>query len=242
MTAKTNPREVLDRAIRANLGAVNTVVVCRVLAYDLNNGAPKADIQPVHRHRTNRGDFIDPPTLYDVPVPPVMWGDFVIHAPLTVGDYVLAAIADRSLDEWLENGGSKVDPDDPRRFNLQDAVVLGRVDPFESGASGSSVQADALTLSKRDGSVRVIINADGSVVVDSGDIRLGSAAASVFVSLASKVDQFITFLDGVVTSWVPVAGDGGASLKAAYIAARTSLYGAPPIPIPTTGATKVKAE
>ena len=83
---------------------------------------------------------------------------------------------------------------------------------------------------------------DGTIVVESSDVRLGSGSASDFVALSSKVDQFQAFVDATITGWVPVAGDGGAALKAAYVAARTPLYGAPGTPLPTTGATKVKGE
>ncbi len=240
MSAKTNPRTVLDKAIRANLGGVHTAEVCKVLAYDLNEGVPVADVRPVNKRRTNLDEFVDAPILYGVPVPPLAWGDFVIHAPLNEGDHVLVSYAERSLDEWLANGGDEVEPRDSRRFSESDAVVLRKIDPLSQAPSSDAIQADALTLSKRDGSARVIINADGSVVVDSNTIKLGSSAASDAVALSSKVDQFFTFLDTLfVTGWIVVPADGGAALKAAYALARTALY---PSGIGSVGASKVDAE
>lgn len=239
MTAKTNPREVFDKAIRANLGTVHTTAVCKVLSYDLNDGAPKADVQPVHKYRTNTGEFIDPPILYDVPVPPLSWGDFVIHAPLNEGDFVVVSYSERSLDDWLTNGGTNIEAKDPRRFNDQDAIVLRRIDPDGAGADSASVQSGALTLSKRDGSVRIVITADGKVVLESDNIFLGSEGATKKVALAEDVEAEIQSVRSALAGHThPVAG---------VTPGMGSVTTASPLPvIPTTvgptGADKVKAE
>ncbi len=239
MTSKTNPREILDKAVRANLGSVHTTEVCRVVAYDLSGGTPVADVVPVAKRRTNTGEFVDPPTLYDVPVPPLSWGDFVIHAPLNEGDFVIVSYSERSLDDWLTNGGTDVEPKDPRRFSDQDAVVLRRIDPDGAGPDASTVQADALTLANRDGSVRIVINGDGSVVIDSDEIFLGSAGATKKVALAEDVEAEIASVRSALAGHThPVAG---------VTPGMGSVTTATPLPvIPTTvgptGADKVKAE
>lgn len=230
MTAKTNPRTILDRAIRTGLGKAHTVAVCRVLAYDLNGGSPKADVRPIHKYRLNTGEFVEPPTLYDVPVPPLQWGDWVIHAPLNVDDRVIVLYSERSLDEWLLNGGDRIEPEDPRRFDDKDAIVIGKIGPFADKADG--LEADALSLSNRDGTSKVVLRPDGTV-------ELGAAAAD-FVALAAAVDKFQTLVDSTLVGFTPVPGDGGAALKAAYATARTTAY--PGGSIGTVGADKVKAE
>lgn len=238
MKTQANPREVLDKAIRANLGAVHTAAVCEVLAYDTNDGAPKADVRPVHRRRLNTGELVDPPVLNDVPVPPLMWGDFVIHAPLNVGDFVLVTYCERSLDEWLESGGTGVDASDTRRFSELDAVVLRRIDPYASGADAASVQAGALTLSKRDGSVRIVITADGKVVLESDNIFLGSENATKRVALAEDVEAEIQSVR------VALAGHTHPYVGLAPAAPGTTSAPLPVIPttVGPTGAAKVKAE
>jgi hypothetical protein len=121
-----------------------------------------------------------------------------------------------------------------------DAVILRKIDPASAPLSSESAQADALTLSKRDGSVSIVLNADGSVVVNSDDVRLGSAGASDAVALADALDRFVTLVDSTLTGWPVVAADGGASLKAAYAAARALAF--PTGTIPSAAADKVKAE
>ena len=50
-------------------------------------------------------------------------GGYSITFPLESGDPVKLSVAARSLDEWLTDGGTDVEPADPRRFDLEDAIV-----------------------------------------------------------------------------------------------------------------------
>lgn len=62
------------------------------------------------------------------------------------------------------------------------------------------------------GTYKVFLNKDGEVC-------LGDKEPEDFVALSSKVDDFITRLDGVIRSgWTPVSMDGGAALQVAYLA------------------------
>lgn len=65
------------------------------------------------------------------------------------------------------------------------------------------------------------------VVTTSGQIKLGSAAASSSPALASELAD----LKARIAAWTPVPNDGGASLK-------TAVFSSWPVP----GATKVKVE
>jgi hypothetical protein len=53
-----------------------------------------------------------------------------------------------------------------------------------------------------------------------------------FVSQANKIDQIISDIHGVINGWTPLANDGGAALKAAWL----SQFGTPPSSASTASA------
>ena len=67
------------------------------------------------------------------------------------------------------------------------------------------------------GGEKQVVVAD-AIVVEDGVVKLG-ANPTDYAALASKVDQYIAAMDGVLRGWAPVAMDGGAALKAAFVAA-----------------------
>lgn len=86
--------------------------------------------------------------------------------------------------------------------------------------SGPGVVACEVWL-KADGSIEVLTG-DTAIVVDADGVRLGSRDASQFVALAQLVaDQLTTLKDAIANAPV-VALDGGASFKAAIVAALTT--------------------
>ncbi len=68
-----------------------------------------------------------------------------------------------------------------------------------------------------------------------GVVHLGSDNAGHFVPTATKVDALFARLDSVLRGWTPVANDGGAALKTAFM----SEFPAAPL---TTAGTKAKTD
>ena len=244
----TDPRtptldQVITRAIKAWTGERAQVFIAQVTAYDRTT--QRAEVQPVNRAfygDDETGEYRDwSGILFDVPVVMPSFGQWVIVADLVAGDYVLCVVSTRSIDEWKARGGTGLEAQDTRLCMLDDAIAIPGLWPNDDALSSDVARAGELVLSRRDGSTQLRIT-DGEVIITADSVKLGSPAASDFVALASKVDTYVTLLDTVLkTSWVPVAGDGGAALKAAYAAATTTAY--PPGGVPTSSAaTKTKAE
>jgi len=244
MTEQRTPTldQVITRAIKAWTGERAQVFVAQVTSYDRTT--QRAEVQPVNRAYygdEETGEYRDwSGVLFDVPVVMPSFGQWVITADLVAGDYVLCIVSTRSIDEWKVNGGTGIDAQDERLCMLDDAVAIPGLWPNADALSSDVARADELVLSRRDGSTQLRIT-DGEVIVTAASVKLGGPGASELVALASRVDTYVTLLDTVLKTWVVVAGDGGAALKAAYIAATTTAY--PPGGVPTsTAATKTKAE
>lgn len=102
---------------------------------------------------------------------PVIWpggGDYRITFPLVPGDTGLVEFMEVSTDKWLFTDGTRVvDPQDPRRKHLSDAVFIPGLRTFQRAWQGA--RQDAITLGK-DGGLQVHISET--------EVRLGGDAAT----------------------------------------------------------------
>jgi hypothetical protein len=121
------------------------------------------------------------------------------------------------MDEWKAQGGTTSEPQDPRRHDLTDSVFIPGLRSF--------APAEVIPAAGR---------ADDAMVIWGDDIRLGDASATDYVALAQPTEDNFTALKDAIVAAPVVAGDGGASFKAALISA-LSLWPS------ATGATQVKA-
>jgi hypothetical protein len=211
--------EVVRRAITSRLAAVHTSIPAKVVDYD-------ADEQRATVQIAVESCYIDPdsgelvfyavPPLTRVPVAFPSSSGFSITWPLSKGDPVWLVFAERSTDEFRATGNDSNQPQDRRRFALEDAVAIPGGRPFADPIPAEGV-------------------ADGALVVRGDDVRLGSSSASSVVALGPLVDGELNDLKAAFESWTPVPNDGGAALKTIL----TALFTTWPA---TVGATKVKAE
>lgn len=203
----------LADAFESLLSDVHTALPGRVEAYDA--AAQTADVKPLVIHP-------ELGSLAVLPNVPVAWprgGGGYLHMPLAVGDFVFILCAEASIDQWRAKGGAETPPGDPRRHSFTAAVALPCVYPSSRPISG--VQADTVSLGAENGK---------SVHVTQTGVALGGAMPLDAISLASKVDLFIATLDAMFRTWVAVPMDGGAALKAAFLAS----FAAPPGSVAST--------
>jgi hypothetical protein len=154
------------------------------------------------------------------------------------GSYGALHVTQRSIANWIINGGI-VEPGSIRKFDISDSFFVPGMYPTvvdgDNGKLQSPVNTDRIELRTRTGdtsisviddetveiknaSATISIDSSGNVQVDAPKLILNSQADSV--ALASQVDTLWTTLDTVIrTAWVVAPTDGGAALKAAYIAA-----------------------
>lgn len=124
MPFDTGLREIFDLI----LGGVHTAFPAIVQSFDPTT--LRCEIQPcLQRRYFNAPTPSNLPVVSDVPVLFPSSGEFTIVFPLEIGSYVLAVCSERALENWIVQGGV-VDPGDPRRFDLSDAIAIPGLFPM----------------------------------------------------------------------------------------------------------------
>lgn len=120
------------------------------------------DCKPLVKFPTEDGDLQEAPILPDVPlIMPrgatrgIVWG-------VEVGDFVMVMVSEGSLDEWVMSSGDGVNSDDPRRFNLSDAVAIAGIFPY-GFASTPPVSSGEVAMWNNEVSVKISKNGDVSI-------------------------------------------------------------------------------
>jgi hypothetical protein len=137
--------EVIAVAVGARLAEVNVAIPASVESYDRTT--QKASVKPLIRAVRTDSDGTrvaeSRPVINDVPVVFPGAGAYSITFPLAAGDTVLLVFSQASLDKWLAAGG-EVDPLDPRRFALSDAVAIPGLRPFSAPVEDTDATAMVL--------------------------------------------------------------------------------------------------
>ena len=220
-TPSPSDEELLRKVIDSRIARVHVSMPGQVVAYD--HTEQKATVQPIPRGRyLDENEDAQVYRFEPIANVPVMFPSatgYAITFPLTVGDQGMIEFAERSIDEWLNTGEGDTTPQDFRRFDLTDARFFPGTRSFANAIAATGIDAAAL-------------------VVEAASIKLGSSAAAHHATFGDVNDNNWGLLAlTMLTTWVPVPGDGGASLKAA-LAAMSAATGWPN----TTEATKVEVE
>lgn len=154
---------------------------------------------------------VNVPPLVDVPVCHPGGAAGVLHIPLLPGDTVMVLFAEQDFSRWWSTG-SVSPPAFFRRHGFYAVAIPG----LRRSSAAAPVSGGHVTLQT------------------STHIRLGDDSASAFVALASLVTAELNTLKSAISSAPVVAGDGGASFKAALVSALSSWPS-------SVAATKVKA-
>jgi hypothetical protein len=174
--------DLLLEAGRAAVARVHTCLPGVVVSYDRTKQS--ATVQPAVRGRykdPSTGELVtyQMPVIANVPVAFPSGAGLSITWDLESGDPVTLVFAERSIDEWKTVGGSDATPRDVRRHDLSDAIAIPGGRPFSDPVPAAGY-------------------AENAGVLRCDDLRLGSAAASDFVALASLV---LARLNAIVTAF-----------------------------------------
>lgn len=149
---------VVKQAIESRLYDVHTCTPGKIVSIDQSER--KVSVQPLLRRKYNDGRIITLPIIYNVPIMDYRSGDAFVILPLAVGDTGALIFNERSIDNWLVTGGF-ASPDDPRKFDLSDAIFCPGLYPFSSTVS---VESDALTI--KNGSMKVEVKPNGKIKLE----------------------------------------------------------------------------
>ena len=193
--------------IDAKLAATHVSMPARILTYD--ESEQRATVQPiVRRYYTNEEDARIAerlPAIEGVPVAFPGAGEYGITFPLSAGDTVLLVFGECSLDKWLAYGGSDVDPDDPRRNAISDAVAYAGLRPF----SNPSTQVD-----------------DSAMVVAGIMLKLGDKDASKIPATVAELQAVISWVAAHTHLYAPGPGTAIATPVRTNVAAAPTPVGA----------------
>jgi hypothetical protein len=219
---------VITDALEARLRDLRTWQVGVITEYNSETGHGMA--QPVIRtlEEGEEGEIV---SRLPQPVNVTVWqpgsGKNRHTFPVAAGDFVLLLFCEVSLDRWREVGGTDVDPGDPRRHSLSDAIAIPGM--FSRAAVPTRAPTDAH-------------------VVWGDLIRLGSDAATAAVVVQTALDAFCQALINAIANQTSAPNPPGA---AALVAVANELFssGFDPMSPPTSpaglwsaGTSKVKAE
>jgi len=234
---KPTQAQVQEQAQQAARGPVKVAQPAWVLSYDRATQTATIQIATAYKVRNDAGELVARvrPPVANVPVQfcgSVTWD-------LEEGEWGMALIADRSLDEWKATASQSVDPRDPRRFDVTDAVFLAGVRP-----AADPLPARALPTGTAPNDEVVIWDRDKG-----GGIKLGDSTATKAVALDPDVQAQMAILETAILSAVSAAilsvtpppavvPDGGLVAFTAFQSTLTAALAAWPS---SMGATKVKA-
>jgi hypothetical protein len=186
--------EVIKEAIRQNQLELNTMLPAEVVSYDPANQT--CVVQPsLKRTNIDPAEVISRPRISDVPVVFPRTSSGGVFFPLSEGDSVMLVFCQRSLDDWIENGGN-VQVRDVRLHDLSDAVALAGFYPL-SQAINPAQASDATELRGE----KILIGKSGT---SSEPMVLGEQLNTNLTDLITAIEDLIALITaGQILGTVP---------------------------------------
>lgn len=163
--------DVLIKIIRKEVGNIHTSIPAIVEEYDVSKLT--AVVKPLIRKRYEDGDTLAMPRIYNVPIIFPRTNNFSFTFPINKGDQVLLVFSERSLDEYLFLGGEQT-PQDPRAFDLSDAIAIPGLFPFEQG-----------NLPSNNDDVQIAYKSTSITIKANGDIEIGGSGLQSLMTKAA---------------------------------------------------------
>jgi hypothetical protein len=175
--------QVILDGIAQVLANIHTAMPGQIEEYDAAKNLAK--VKPLFKRKYHAEDAaVDLPIISNVPVVFQRTTSAFFRLPVKKGDYVLLIFCERSLDLWLENGGS-VDPQDPTKFGLNDAVAIPGLFPKTITLEKNGAE-ESLEIANKTAYIEIKSNGDIAIKT-SGNITVDSAKATVTTSGDTKV-------------------------------------------------------
>ena len=119
--------QVLENTFFALMSEINTCLPGRIESYDFKT--QKCTVKPLIKKKFFNGDVLELPIITEVPVQFPRSKNAGMTFPLERGDLCIIIFCQRSMERWLASG-EDVEPGDPRKFDLTDAIVIPGIFSF----------------------------------------------------------------------------------------------------------------
>lgn len=185
---KSTLESVINTAIDTKLKDLHTILPGQIINFDPVEQL--ADIQPQLKRNID-GELINLPVLQQVPIRFLKSGNFTITFPLAEGDEVAVYIIERSIDNWLENGGIQ-SPNDTRKFDLSDAFAVPIL--YSQGQKITDFDPDNMVIKSTNSDITlsptgdITVNAI-NVIVNADSVDLGGEGGAGLITMDS-IDPF----------------------------------------------------
>ena len=187
----TTMTDAMRQAVLFQLYDVHTALPGQIVSYDYTT--QKAVIQPCLKKSYLDGTTQEMPILNNVPVIFPRAGEASLTFPVVPGDTCLLLFIERSTDLWKSVGGV-VAPNDPRKFDLSDAVAIMGLMPFTENS-----------LSDNNEDVLLTYKGSNIRIKASGDIQIETASKVAIGNTSAEVLDIVSSILGILTTSVTTA-------------------------------------
>lgn len=189
-TENITPRlsQLLEVVIDARLRELHFALPGQVTEY--NSVTNQVSVRPQIKRKYKGADTAhDLPIVNNVPVVFPRTANAHLSLPLAVGDFGQIVFNERSLDLWQERGRA-VDPEDPRKLDLNDAVFLPGLYP----------QTQMIMRSGEANSLEIRNNTAHVEITDGGKYKIQNETAELFTELVNLMDQLVSGFNELATN------------------------------------------
>jgi len=159
---------------------IHTTMPARIESYD--HTQQRASVQPLIKKQYRDGQEVSMPIIDRVPVVFPRSGGASLTFPVKAGDNVLLVFSERSMEKWLQDGGEQ-NPEDPRKFDLTDAIALPGLNPFNL-ASASTTNKDVELVYN---GFRLVVNDDNRFAIGNAQEELLTLLTELLMTLTEDI-------------------------------------------------------
>ena len=180
--------DVLKAAVEQRICDLYTAMPGQIVSYNASTGL--CVVKPLlQRKYVGEDSPIDLPNITNVPVCFPSMGKSRLRFPIKAGDEGQILWQQRSIDGWLQRGGT-VDPEDPRKFNISDATFW----------PGLRSQANKSTLNG-DGTSTVWDNDKGFIeITPDGKFKMTNGSEEIMDLVSKTLQECIEIADKLSTT------------------------------------------
>lgn len=219
---KRNPSlfEIIQMVVDKNLIDLHTSMPAEIVSYDYDRNL--AVVQPcIKRKYKSEEEAVLLPTISNVQVAFPMLGTAHLRLPVAPKMTGNLIFSERSIDGWKVSGG-KIDPLDPRRHSLSDAVFYPGLKPDNNKMESSAAQ-DSLELKLNGSYVEILAN--GKFKVTNGTEELFDLLVQIMGKMITEMTEQgeVDTTNTIFGPQKPVNFANYTTLKNDYMALKTKL-------------------
>jgi hypothetical protein len=212
--------DAINAVIDSKLCEMHTSLPAEIVSYDYNKNT--ATVKPtLKRKYKSETAPVELPLITNVPVAFQRMGEAHLRIPINPKDTGQLVFTERSIDGWLTSGGI-IDPQDPRKHALSDAVFYPGLNPSNNPIK-SSANEKSLEIKLKNSYIE--ITDDGKFKITNGNEELIDLIVQVMGKMVDEMNEQGTndFTNTMFGPQQPINFANYTSLKNDYDALKTKF-------------------